>query len=185
MPHRVCPWWIGYLLISPLRRWIENPLPLISPHIREGMTLLEPGPGMGFFTLPLAELVGKSGCVVAVDIQPKMIERLKQRAGKTGVLDRIDARISSAERLGIDDLSGKVDFTLAYAMVHELPSSANFFSEISLASKLHAKLLLAEPRGHVNEAAFDAELREAAGAGLKLVERLTIKRSHAALLEKA
>jgi ubiquinone/menaquinone biosynthesis C-methylase UbiE len=37
------------------------------------MTVLEPGPGMGFFTLELARRVGAPGRVIAVDIQPKMI----------------------------------------------------------------------------------------------------------------
>jgi SAM-dependent methyltransferase len=148
------------------------------------MTVLEPGPGMGFLTLPLAKLVGDSGRVIAVDVQPKMIAGLKRRAAKANLLHRIDARLTSPETLGVDDLAGNVDFTLAYAMVHELPNAASFFVEISQASKPHAKLLLAEPRGHVNEAAFNTELRDAAGAGLEVVERLEIKRSLAALLEK-
>lgn len=184
MAHSVCPWWLGYFLISPVRRWIEDPLPVIKPYIHEGMTVLEPGPGMGFLTLPLAPLVGDSGHVIAVDVQSKMIAGLKRRAAKAGLLDRIDARLCPAETMGLDDLAGRVDFTLAYAMVHEFPSAAEFFAQISRASKPHAKVLLAEPRGHVNDGAFNDELREAAGAGLEVVERLTIKRSHAALLEK-
>jgi hypothetical protein len=56
--HRVCPWWLGYVLASPLRGLLENPNQIVEPYVREGMTVLEPGPGMGFFTLPLARLVG-------------------------------------------------------------------------------------------------------------------------------
>ena len=54
MAHRVCPWWLGYLLASPLRRLMANPRKLLAPYVHEGMTVLEPGPGMGFFTLELA-----------------------------------------------------------------------------------------------------------------------------------
>jgi len=61
--------------------------------------------------------------VVAVDLQPKMIQVLKRRAAKAGVLDRIDARVTSAETMGLDDLAAKVDFTLAFAMVHEFPEA--------------------------------------------------------------
>jgi len=83
MALRVCPWWIGYLLASPLRRRLgQDPVKILSPYVREGMTVLEPGPGMGFFTIPLARLVGPSGRVIAVDLQPKMIESLKRRAAK-------------------------------------------------------------------------------------------------------
>jgi hypothetical protein len=51
MAHRVCPWWLGYLLVNPLRRLVQNPVALLQPYVAEGMTVLEPGPGMGFFTL--------------------------------------------------------------------------------------------------------------------------------------
>jgi ubiquinone/menaquinone biosynthesis C-methylase UbiE len=39
---------------------------------------------MGFFTLELARMVGAAGRVVAVDVQPKMISRLKRRLAKAG-----------------------------------------------------------------------------------------------------
>lgn len=184
MSHRVCPWWIGYLLLSPIRRWLYKPETILSPYVHEGMTVLEPGPGMGFFTVPLARLVGASGRVVAIDLQPKMIQALKRRAEKTNVLDRVHARVNSADTLGIDDLTGKVDFTLAFAMVHELPDAARFFAEVSRASKPGAHLLLAEPKGHVDDAKFAAELAAAAASHLQLKARPEIRRSHAALLVK-
>lgn len=184
MPHRVCPWWIGYLLASPIRRWIQDPLPIVSPYVHEGMSVLEPGPGMGFFTIPLARLVGASGRVVAVDLQPRMIEGLKRRAAKARVLDRIDCRISSAETMGLGDLTGKVDFTLAFAVVHEFPDASHFFREAATASKPNAKLLLAEPSGHVDEKQFEEELQAASRAGFALAERPVIRRSRAAVLVK-
>jgi len=60
MAKRVCPWWLGYFLASPVRRWLmrEDPAQILAPYVREGMTVLEPGPGMGFFTLELAMRVG-------------------------------------------------------------------------------------------------------------------------------
>jgi len=184
MSQRVCPPWIGYLLASAVRRWIQDPVPIISPYVREGMTILEPGPGMGFFTIPLARLVGASGRVVAVDLQPEMIAVLKRRAAKAGVLDRIDARLSPADTMALDDLAGKADFTLAFAVVHEFPDAQRFFAEVVRASKPGASLLLAEPRGHVNDAAFDAELAAARTTQLEITARPVIRRSHAAVLVK-
>lgn len=84
MAHRVCPWWLGYWLACPLRQYRQDPSKILAPYVREGMTVLEPGPGMGFFTLELARLVGATGRVVAVDIQRKMID-LKRRAAKAGL----------------------------------------------------------------------------------------------------
>jgi SAM-dependent methyltransferase len=184
MTHHVCPWWLGYLLASPIRRWIQDPLPILSAHIRPGMTVLEPGPGMGFFTLPLARLVGPEGRVVAVDLQARMLAELDRRTARAGLARRVETRATRPDRLGVDDLGGQVDFVLAFAMVHELPEGHSFFAEVAAALKPGGTLLLAEPGGHVPEADFAAELDAAQGAGLKLLSRPAIKRTQAAVLGK-
>ncbi len=147
--------------------------------------MLEPGPGMGFFTLPLAKLVGASGRVIAVDLQPKMIDGLKKRAIKAGLENRIECRVCSAKTMGLNDLDGAVDFTLAFAMVHELPEMDPFFNEVARASKRQAHLLLAEPKGHVDHLKFNQELLAAGRVNLRVEARPEIARSHAALLVKA
>ncbi len=183
--HRVCPWWMGYLLASPIRKLRQNPARILSPHVRTGMTVLEPGPGMGFFTLEIARLVGPSGRVVAVDVQPRMIEALQRRARKAGLLDRIDARAVPAGSMRLDGLDGTFDFVLAFAVVHELPAAASFFREAARAMKTGASLLLAEPAGHIGEAEFAEEIAAAAGAGLTVIDHPPLKGSVAALLRKS
>ncbi len=37
MAHRICPWWLGYILASPLRRLLQDPAAIVEPHVREGM----------------------------------------------------------------------------------------------------------------------------------------------------
>jgi ubiquinone/menaquinone biosynthesis C-methylase UbiE len=184
MSHRVCPWWLGYFLIFPLRRWWQNPAEILEGYVRPGMTALEPGPGMGFFTLELLRLVGPSGRVIAVDIQPKMIERLKRRAAKAGLVKCLDARLASPESMALTDLAASVDFTLAFAVVHEFPDARKFFRQIAAVSKPGASLLLAEPPGHVKSAKFESELNAACESGFGLHSRPSVPRSHAALLQK-
>ena len=182
-PH-VCPWWLGYLLTCPIRHLLADPVRILAPYVRPGMTVLEPGPGMGFFTVPLARMVGASGHVVAVDIQPKMIEGLKRRADKAALLDRIDARIAQPESMELDHLARAADFVLAFAMVHETPDAARFFLEVAHVMKPNAKLLLAEPAGRVSAELFESELGKAADAGLQVTDRPSIRRSRAAVLHK-
>ena len=67
MARTICPSWLGYFLINPLRKLLENPDKILGQFVREGMTVLEPGCGMGFFTLPLARMVGPKGRVVVAD----------------------------------------------------------------------------------------------------------------------
>jgi SAM-dependent methyltransferase len=185
MAERICPWWLGYVLASPLRRLWQDPAKLLRPYVRQGMTVLEPGPGMGFFTVELARMVGTSGKVIAVDVQPRMIEGLKRRLARRGLLRRVDARLATPGSMGTADLAGKVDFVLAFAVVHELPDAAAFFSEASRAMKPGASLLLAEPRGHVQDALFSEELKAGARNGLTLVEQPSVPSSHAALMRKS
>jgi ubiquinone/menaquinone biosynthesis C-methylase UbiE len=184
MSGHVCPWWIGYFLISPLRRLRQDPREILSPYVREGMMVLEPGPGMGFFTLELARLAGPSGRVIAVDVQRKMLEKLKRRAAKRGVVDRIETRLASKTSMALGDLAGQVDFALAFAVVHEMPEADSFFRQTAEALKPGATLLLAEPTGHVKTRVFDEELRAAAEAGLGTETRPEIPGSHAALLRR-
>jgi len=180
----VCPWWMGYLLACPLRRLLQDPAAILAPYVREGMMVLEPGPGMGFFTIELARRVGVTGRVVAVDIQPKMLAALRRRAVKAGLEARLETRLAAPDRMGLSDLAGRVDFALAFAMVHEVPDAGIFFREVAGALKPGGTVLLAEPRGHVDAAKFDRELALAAAAGLAVAERPQVGRNHAAVLRK-
>lgn len=182
--HGVCPWWVGYFLVSPLRRLMQDPTRLLVPYVHAGTTVLEVGPGMGFFTLELARLVGPAGRVIAVDVEPRMINGLQRRARRAGLSGRIDARVVQPTSMNLDDVKGAVDFVFAFAVVHEMPTPALFFAEAARAMKPGAAFLLAEPASHVNDEKFVAELAATARAGLIVISRRPLRRSHAALLCK-
>jgi 2-polyprenyl-3-methyl-5-hydroxy-6-metoxy-1,4-benzoquinol methylase len=182
LSHRVCPWWLGYFLASPLRRLIQDPEEIVSPYVKEGMRALDIGCGMGFFSLPLARLVGPAGRIVCIDLQEKMIKGLHRRALKAGLSNRIDARICRQDSLNIADVAGKIDFALAFALVHEVPDKERLFSEIYKAMKQNGNLLLAEPKGHVSGRDFEKTVAIAQDAGFKFLHDLKIQRSRAVLL---
>jgi ubiquinone/menaquinone biosynthesis C-methylase UbiE len=182
-PH-VCPVWIGYFLAHPIRKLFHNPMRILASHIKPGMTVLDVGCAMGFFTIPAAEMVGKSGRVIAVDLQPKMLEKLKKRAAKAKVADRIETRACQADSVGLLDLESQVDVVLAIAMVHETPNPENLIAELSRCLKPEGRLLVAEPRGHVSDAAFGDTLGWAADAGLTTLSRPKIGKTHSAWLTK-
>jgi SAM-dependent methyltransferase len=118
-------------------------------------------------------------------MQPRMIVDLKRRAARAGLASRVEARQVAPDTLGIDNLSGRVDFSLAYAVVHELPDAARCFKEVGAALKPGGTLPLAEPSGHVKPLEFKAGLALAAQAGLKVVDRPAIRRSHSGVLKKS
>ncbi|NMC43035.1 MAG: class I SAM-dependent methyltransferase [candidate division Zixibacteria bacterium] len=182
--ERVCPWWLGYFLASPIRTWLHDPKKILRPHLREGMTALDIGPGMGHFTLPMAEMVGGGGRVIAVDVQEKMLASLKRRAGRAGVEGRIETRLCSGSSLNIDDLAGKVDFVLTFAVLHEIPDIPRALQSISRTLRPGGTLLIAEPRRPVSEAAFTKTIAAAEAYGLAMVEQPPIRRSRTAVMTK-
>ncbi len=157
---------------------------MLAPYVSPGIWVLEPGPGMGFFTIPLARLVGPSGRVVAADVQPKMLRALEQRAAKAGLKDRVVTRQAQADSMGVSDLAGRIDFVLACAVVHEAPSGFSFFAQTAEVLKAGGTVLFAEPKGHVGAKMFQAQLEAAAQAGLTPGERPAVWHSHACVLTK-
>jgi ubiquinone/menaquinone biosynthesis C-methylase UbiE len=180
MAEHVCPWWVGYLLVSPIRRWFQDPEKILAPYISKGMTVLDIGPGMGFFTIPAAQMVGDNGIVIAVDLQEKMLKSLVKRAEKAGVAGRIVAKLCEPDSLGVSEL---IDLCLAFNVAHEVPDASALFSQIRAILKPTGRLLLSEPgKWHVSETDFQSTLAKASAAGLKLIAQPEIRRSQSALL---
>ena len=181
MSHRVCPSWLGHLLLCPLRRFGQNPDKILAPYVTSGMTVLEVGPGMGFFTVPMARMAGPAGKVLCVDLQEKMLEGVCRRAAHAGLADKIETRCCQPDALGIVDLAGKVDFVLLFYVVHEVPEVAKLFGEVAQAMKPGARCLVAEPRFHVSDQDFDETIATAERQGLKPVGRPDIWGSRTAV----
>ena len=182
MPAKVCPAWLGHFLANPIRKLIQPPEKILSPYVKEGMTVLEIGPGMGFFTIPLAQMVGANGKVIAVDMQEKMLQGLKKRAQKKGVLIRIETRLCPQDTLGLQDLTEKIDFALVFAVVHEVPDPSKFFAELSVTIKPSGRVLLSEPNGHVSEEEFTITTSLAKQHAFEIVGTPKIFRSRSVLL---
>ena len=183
MAERVCPWWLGYFHLGPIRKIFENPRKILSPHVKKGMKVLEPGCGMGFFTLEAARLAGPEGRVYAVDLQPRMIGTLERRVRRAKLSDIIEARLCPAETMDVGDLGGTIDLVLAFYLVHEVPDTERFFREVRQALRPGGCCVVLEPAGHVSEEAFEATLDAARGAGFSVTAGPDVHKSHTAVLE--
>jgi 2-polyprenyl-3-methyl-5-hydroxy-6-metoxy-1,4-benzoquinol methylase len=139
MVHWLCPPWIGYWLASPLRRLVHKPEQVLAGLVAPGMTVADVGPGMGFFALPMARMVGPNGTVVCVDVQEAMLRSLQKRAAAQRLAERIITRVCSPTSLGVTDSAGKMDFVLVFAVVHEVPDVSSFFAEVAQALKPDAQ----------------------------------------------
>lgn len=80
------PQFLANAIDNPLRRRVQPPAATAIRHgLLPGMRVLDIGPGNGRYTVAAAQLVGLRGHVVAVDIEPRMTQRVRQRAAATGI----------------------------------------------------------------------------------------------------
>ena len=177
--HHICPWWLAYAFDNPLRRLIHNPVRIFDGLVRPGMIVMDVGCGMGYFSIGMAKIVGDSGRVIGVDLQQQMLDVMLKRAAREGVAHRIDPHLSEADKINIGN---RIDFILAFWVVHEFPDPAGFFKKAASLLKPGGKLLYSEPAFHVSAIKYNDILSAALNNGLKKVDDLQISFSRAALL---
>jgi 2-polyprenyl-3-methyl-5-hydroxy-6-metoxy-1,4-benzoquinol methylase len=182
--HHVCPWWVGYLIANPLRKLGENPETILSPLVEPGITAVDIGCGMGFFSLPLARMIGGSGRVVCVDVQERMLATLERRARRRDLDQIVETRLATQEDLGLEDLEGQADLLLAIHVLHETAYPRRFLGRCLEILRTGGKLLVIEPRGHVSDEDFEASRLLAVDVGFSGLENQTLKRSRGLVLEK-
>ena len=168
MNERICPVEKAGTLDTKIRRWLQNPHKILKPYIKEGMTVLDLGCGPGFFTVALTQMVGKSGKVIAADLQEGMLQKLTEKIEGTGLEKRISLHKCEEDKIGITE---KVDFVLVFYVVHEIPDQHNLFNELKTIIKPDGILLIVEPPFHVSQKAFKETIKKAKTAGLTEIKR--------------
>jgi ubiquinone/menaquinone biosynthesis C-methylase UbiE len=174
----VCPWWLAYTFDNPVRLLLHNPQKLLSGLVKEGDTALDIGCGMGHFSIGMAKLVGPNGRVISVDLQPEMLARVRLRAERQGLYDRLQLHRCQPDSLGVDE---SVDFALAFWMVHEIPNRAALLAEVRGLLKPEARFLVVEPKLHVSASDFQKTVDLARSVGFKLCAEPQVSFSRAVL----
>src|SRR3989338_271502 len=115
-------------LDSPQRKKLLNPVKTLRAlGIRAGMIVADVGCGTGFFTIPLAAVVGPRGRVLAADISREMIRDVGKRVEKAG-LKNIKTVLSRENKIPVT--SKRIDYCLLSSVVHELENRILFFREL-------------------------------------------------------
>ncbi len=179
--NRVCPVEMAGSLDNKFRGWLQNPRKILGPYIKEGMTVLDFGCGSGYFTVDIARMVGKSGRVIAADLQDGMLQRLRNKIRGSDLEERITLHRCQKNKIGV---SQNVDFVLAFYMVHEVPDQNEFFRDIESILNPTGRVLIVEPPFHVSKAAFEQTISIARNAGLMAVDRPKVFLSKAVILKK-
>jgi ubiquinone/menaquinone biosynthesis C-methylase UbiE len=129
---------------------LEHPLrPLIHPRgatlrkfrFKSGDTVLELGPGIGYFTVEASRMVGSEGRILCLDIQPQMIGALRRRLDEQQIAN-VHPMVSNALKLPLADDS--VDAAYLVAVLGEIPDRPRALAELRRALKPGGVLSISE-----------------------------------------
>jgi ubiquinone/menaquinone biosynthesis C-methylase UbiE len=137
MPH-----WMAPLIDNPIRR-LFYPTRIIVDQLgaEPGMRALEVGPGHGTYSLAVARRLGDAGKLVAVDIQPQIIDRFKRRVEREGVKN-IEARTADVLALPFPD--GSFDLVYLMMVLGEIPDHLGALREFRRVLKPTGRLAIQE-----------------------------------------
>jgi ubiquinone/menaquinone biosynthesis C-methylase UbiE len=175
----VCPAEFAGSLDNSVRKLVHKPHRILEAYIRKGMTVLDLGCGPGFFTIDMARLVGETGRVIAADLQYGMLDKVAAKISGTELEQRIELHKCQEDTISI---SQKVDFILAFWMVHEVPDKQRLFEEMKSILNPGGRIWIIEPKIHVTERSFKKMIELLAPAGLVILEKPRIWLSRSVLL---
>ncbi len=115
-------------LLNPARRLIQRPEQMVAAFgVTHGDRVLEIGPGPGYFTLQAACAVGDRGRVVCLDLQPAMLEQLRERLPDAAA-PRVHPLAADAMRLPLRDAS--FDRAFLVSVLGEVPDASASVAEL-------------------------------------------------------
>ena len=112
--------------------------------IPRGATVADVGAGAGYHSILLARRVGPKGTVLATDLQPEMLQMLRQNAQAAGVTN-IKPLLATQKDTRLPE--GKVDLILMVDVYHECTDPDTILQDMKKALRPGGRLVLVEFRG--------------------------------------
>ena len=179
--QHICPTWGAAGLDNLFRKLVHNPQKILKPFIKEGMTVLDVGCGPGFFSLGMAKMLNGTGKIIAADVQEGMLEKIRKKIKGTSLEQTVELHKSDFENIGVVE---KVDFVLAFWMVHEVKNQEKFFEELTSILKPNGLIFIIEPKLHVSKTAFIKMIDKIKESGLTIIESPKVFFSRTIVLRK-
>jgi len=140
MSYHGIPW-----LNRPERIQEENPEEMLEQlKVQPGMTVCDMGCGDGYYTIELARRVGPTGKVIAVDIQPEMLQELSRRCEQNN-LKNVDMILGLPHDPKLPE--GKLDLILMVDVYHEFSNPIEMLDSMRRSLKKDGRIALVEFRG--------------------------------------
>ena len=111
--------------------------------IKPGQTIADLGAGSGYYSFRIAPLVGPAGKVLAIDIEPQMLDVIAQRASREHVANIATVRSSARDP---NLASHSVDLLFMVDVYHELEYPYEVMTRVREALKPGGRVALVEYR---------------------------------------
>jgi predicted methyltransferase len=127
---------------DPARDAWQRPEALVAAlGIAPGATVADVGAGTGYFERHLAAAVGPTGTVIAVDVEPALVEHLRARGAKDG-WTRVEARLGTPDDPALRP--GEVDLVLLVDTWHHVDGRVDWARRLRAAGKPGARLVIVD-----------------------------------------
>ena len=164
------PEFLADFIDNPWRRRMQPPDETAVRHgIQPGMTVLDIGPGNGTYTIAAARRVGPTGKLFAIDIEPRMIERVWQKAADAE-LDNVYARV--ADVYDMPFYADTFDVITMIAVIGEIPDPDRALAECTRVLKSNGILAISELLPDPDSKRPSTLRREVEAAGFTYKEKL-------------
>jgi ubiquinone/menaquinone biosynthesis C-methylase UbiE len=100
---------------------------LVEIGLRAGDTFADIGCGIGYFTISAAEVVGEKGMIYAMDVQPEMLEVLKQKV-KESELTNIRTILTEDNDFKLEE--SVISYAFICTVLHEVDDKVGFIKEV-------------------------------------------------------
>jgi len=128
--------------LEKFRKFSEHPLErLMEIGLREGMTFLDVGCTLGFYSFYASSVVGEKGLVYALDINPEFITYVKNKVTRRGIRN-IRAIVASAQDTGLPSRS--IDMVFLHLVLHNIKDKPVAIKEFNRILKVGGKLVIDE-----------------------------------------
>jgi ubiquinone/menaquinone biosynthesis C-methylase UbiE len=168
-------WWRRYPSACPYnqRFWVEAPHPLITrARLREALaprpweTVLEVGPGTGYYSLDVAREIKR---LHVFDLQPEMLEHTLRRA-REAAIDNIEPRQGDARALPYAD--GVFDAAYLVAVLGEIPDQEAALRDLRRVVRPGGRLVVGELFGDPHMVGEKSLRRRAEATGWRFERRV-------------
>jgi 2-polyprenyl-3-methyl-5-hydroxy-6-metoxy-1,4-benzoquinol methylase len=106
-----------------------------------GQTVADIGAGTGYFLPHLSKTAGEKGRVLALDVEPNMIEYMKQRSKKSGFAN-VEPRLVAPDDPGLPP--GTVDHILIVNTWHHIDDRASYAGKLASALRPAGSILIVD-----------------------------------------